>query len=457
MKFLVIAIILFLSITTILQADIINIPEDFQIIERAIYTADTGDTILIRPGTYTENIYLHNKDIVIASLFLTTGDRSYIDSTIINGRNGNHVVTFREVTEETIFVGFTITGGSEAGIYCSFEAAPIISNCIITGNTGSYGGGFFVMNDSNPDIRDCRITDNRCGWGGGILVWNANATISNCVISDNYASSGGGGIFFWDSDTNLFVRNSTIYHNSTTENGGGINCRGSNPIIQNCTVSRNEARGYGSVIHVWGYSNATVLNSIFWANSKSEIGLGYDGRNVIYIDYSDIGGGEPLGNQNDRVHWGEGNLETNPMFVNSPNGDFYLQELSPCIDAGDPESELDPDDTRADIGACFFDHRNQDVVDQRPDNFPNLFTLESVYPNPFNAAATITFNLPFSSNLLLTVYDMSGREVAVLADGMFLTGRHNIHWNAGHLSSGMYQARLTTPESSQTVRMILVK
>ncbi|RJP78879.1 MAG: hypothetical protein C4524_06035, partial [Candidatus Zixiibacteriota bacterium] len=51
---------------------------------------------------------------------------------------------------------------------------------------------------------------------------------------------------------------------------------------------------------------------------------------------------------------GTGNLSSNPLFVNAA-GDFHLQPASPCIDAGDPASPLDPDGTRTDMGAFYFD------------------------------------------------------------------------------------------------------
>ena len=52
--------------------------------------------------------------------------------------------------------------------------------------------------------------------------------------------------------------------------------------------------------------------------------------------------------------FGEGNIDADPQFTDPENGDFSLQSNSPCIDAGDPNSPLDPDGTRADMGAYYY-------------------------------------------------------------------------------------------------------
>ena len=69
------------------------------------------------------------------------------------------------------------------------------------------------------------------------------------------------------------------------------------------------------------------------------------------VEYSDVQSG----------YRGEGNFDEDPLFVDSYNNDFHLTEDSPCIDAGDPESDLDPDGTRADIGAFHFHQRDIEI------------------------------------------------------------------------------------------------
>ncbi len=73
---------------------------------------------------------------------------------------------------------------------------------------------------------------------------------------------------------------------------------------------------------------------------------------------------------------------------------------------------------------------------------PLVYNLYQNYPNPFNPTTTIRYDLPFTSNVKITVYDMLGREVARIVDGMQSANSYTIQWNASHLSSGVYFYRI---------------
>lgn len=79
------------------------------------------------------------------------------------------------------------------------------------------------------------------------------------------------------------------------------------------------------------------------------------------------------------------------------------------------------------------------------------------YPNPFNPQTTITFELSRSSEVRLAVYDMLGREIAVLLDGSLNSGSHNAVFDANGLASGIYYARLVTDADVQTRQLMLMK
>ena len=71
------------------------------------------------------------------------------------------------------------------------------------------------------------------------------------------------------------------------------------------------------------------------------------------------------------------------------------------------------------------------------------YALNECYPNPFNPATTISYELPAKNRVTLKVYDVRGREVAKLVEAEQSAGYHSLTWNASHLSSGVYFARLT--------------
>jgi len=85
------------------------------------------------------------------------------------------------------------------------------------------------------------------------------------------------------------------------------------------------------------------------------------------------------------------------------------------------------------------------------------FELKQNYPNPFNPSTQITFYLSRQSNVKLNVFDMLGREVAVLIDENQSPGTHHINFNAEDLPSGVYFYRLQTADFLETKKMILAK
>ncbi|MEP2445714.1 MAG: lamin tail domain-containing protein [Balneola sp.] len=88
---------------------------------------------------------------------------------------------------------------------------------------------------------------------------------------------------------------------------------------------------------------------------------------------------------------------------------------------------------------------------------PDSFVLKQNYPNPFNPSTNISFVLPQSAKVQLTVYNMLGQKVETLVDGNLTSGSHTVRFDASNLSSGIYIYQLRTPTTSLTQRMVLVK
>ena len=88
---------------------------------------------------------------------------------------------------------------------------------------------------------------------------------------------------------------------------------------------------------------------------------------------------------------------------------------------------------------------------------PKSFALDQNYPNPFNPATTLRFSLPKTANVKLVVYDLQGRQVAVLVDGQRPAGVHEVVWEAAGLASGLYFYRIQAGDYIATKKMMLIK
>ena len=88
---------------------------------------------------------------------------------------------------------------------------------------------------------------------------------------------------------------------------------------------------------------------------------------------------------------------------------------------------------------------------------PASYMVHQNFPNPFNGGTTISYDLPAVSRVRLQVFDLLGREVALLTDGTRLAGNHRVPFDAGRLASGIYLYRLTAGGFSETRKMIVLR
>ena len=91
------------------------------------------------------------------------------------------------------------------------------------------------------------------------------------------------------------------------------------------------------------------------------------------------------------------------------------------------------------------------------DASPSGYCLFQNHPNPFNPATTICFDVKELCRVMLRVYDVTGREVAVLVDGNFPAGRHKVRFGASGLPSGIYACRTQTGNFTTARKMIKVE
>jgi C1A family cysteine protease len=106
-----------------------------------------------------------------------------------------------------------------------------------------------------------------------------------------------------------------------------------------------------------------------------------------------------------------------------------------------------------------------DVGSFENEKIPESFHLEQNYPNPFNPTTTINYQLPMTSHVELSVFNLLGQKVVTLVSGRQYAGKHQVEWDASYLSSGVYLYQLTangilsgeTKQYIQTRKMIILK
>ena len=95
-------------------------------------------------------------------------------------------------------------------------------------------------------------------------------------------------------------------------------------------------------------------------------------------------------------------------------------------------------------------------IGDEPTPLPAEMNL-SAYPNPFNAQTTISYSLSWPGPVILDIFNITGQKVAGLVSGDLQAGEHNVTWDTGGLSSGVYLARLAAMGESETVKMVVLK
>jgi len=506
--------------STILFSTIINVPTDQPTIQEGIVAAVDTDTVLVAEGTYFENIDFIGKSITVASNFIIDGDETHIENTIINGSQpedpdyGSCVIFVSGEDTTSVISGFTLTEGSGSynqppganvggGIICSNSSPKIVSN-IVTNNSSIYSSGIVNNGDcstilmdnvisyntatnnsggltviygtdtSRVTVENCQIYGNTCGgYGGGVYIAvNGNAKLSNTSIYNNQAIYGSG-ISVYNSSLSLSY--SSIYGNSASSDGGGIELENTNfALITNCTIYGNEAPRYGSQIDCWTGGGLEAVNTIIAGNSTN--GSIYFNTFTPTFDYCDFYNSDgpdfdgpfippTLGlittvNNNGDPCDEFMNILLEAMFVDVSSEDFHLSEFSPCIDAGDPTFPLDPYGTCVEIGRYCFDPT--DIEDNTIVQTTNL--LHQNYPNPFNPRTRINYTLRENSEVTIDIYNIKGQKVKQLVSGIRQQpeGQHSVIWNGKDdnnkpVSSGIYFYKLKTENYEKTKRMVLLK
>ncbi len=182
---------------------------------------------------------------------------------------------------------------------------------------------------------------------------------------------------------------------------------------------------------------------------------------------------EVAGNQV-ALHWTTGTEVENYRFViyrsTSPEGNFAPIAEIPCTGEGASTTSYAYNDAEVSAGGTYY-YKLSDVsiygYETLHQNLTSAtiavdFGLEQNYPNPFNPETVIRFTLPSAAQTQLAIFDMSGRQVRTLVNGMMTSGHHEVTWNASDdagtiLPSGVYLYRLNAGALTAHGKMVFVK
>ncbi len=174
--------------------------------------------------------------------------------------------------------GLTLTGctissnsaNSGGGVGTTGYPTTTMINSIVTGNTSTFqGGGFYGGGNTRNTLTNTIFSNNRAGDGGGGIFLIANAVVTNCTVTGNFAQIGAG--VYLLSVTNGKIVGSNISGNTVTvgASGGGIAIQFGSITVANTTISGNSAFGGGGVVTISAPSTLTLTNSTIAGNSAT--------------------------------------------------------------------------------------------------------------------------------------------------------------------------------------------
>jgi parallel beta-helix repeat protein len=474
-------------------------------IQAGIDSCSTGDTVLVGPGTYIENINFNGMAIRVMSEY----DPGV---TIIDGSNppyfymGSVVLFASGEDSNSVLEGFTITNGSGTffsglgtlggGVFCG-GSSPIIRGNIISGNTATWGGGgiglgnssaiidsntinyneadtvaggILVATDAHPRIFNNDISSNIAQWGGGLYVVDfSNPQITNNDIRNNTAFQYGGGLgIAWQAAPT--VEDNNIEYNAAHAGAGGILCgTESQPVIKNCTIQYDTAytAGLGGGIHVYMNSSPTIEKCTISYNSDVGVSCqncttSIDSSTISYntlhgircynmayavINYCNIHGNA-----------GYGVLNEYPAITINAEFNWW----------GDASGPYHPTTNPGGLGDSVSDYVDFDpwldapigIYEYKPT--PILTYELKNKPNPFKNRTIIYYSLTKSGIISLKVYDQTGRLVKILENGIKRAGNYTVSWdgcnNANQkVPAGVYFAILKSGDFTSIKKIILVR
>ncbi len=416
------------------NATTVRVPEDAASVQSGLDMAAPGDTVLVGPGQYEENIVLPS------SVLLTSASGPL--QTTLDGRGLGPVLKADGAVGFAVS-GFTITGGlmtefsggagaSMHNANGSFEDCRFVANTTI----GRDGAGISLAGSVGL-ISNCRFERNECGTiydGGAIFIWAGSATVKDCEILGNKADEGAA--IAVTNGSSIALSGSIVARNRGTGTGvvgAGLTMSVSTGTIENNTFFANETAFGGNCIGFYG-SQGVFSNNIVVGSSDDGLfcvpGVVTSCNDVWASGGQDFSGCGP----------GPGDFSSDPEFCDAANFDLSLSGSSPCAPENSPLGcDL--------IGALGVECGVTAVVDNAVAPVNRQF---KVYPNPVRSEAHFSLT-DFTESSVLKIYGPDGRLVWSTRPSSTVT------WNPGTARAGVYFARLIDDEVSSDARFIVVR
>lgn len=423
------------------------------------------DTVFLLNNT------IHYNSVSAFSLSAGGGVASIYSYNIIQ----NNTIKYNTVTGEETHGG---------GLWFLQSAGTLMSNNVISYNTVNkvnkyWGAGVLFM----EPLGAIYITDNEFSYNtgeltpvgaGGALSFNGAFNIlvyvQDNLIIHNEAYHGGG---FYEKNCynvilidNLFVENKSYrggaigtFHPAITSHKLEGREKDFSPRIINNTFSLNTASSDAGAIRLQCDINAPVIYNCIFHGNESPLGDDiYNWRDdTAMVSFSNIDTMGIVGN------WtGRSNINTNPMFVNSGEHPYQINDYSPCIDAGTPDTTgLNlPEYDLAGEKRIFNDRVDMGAYEWSTfvgvaESAINHKLKVRVYPNPFSTSTTIEYDLPQPSTVQLTIFNHLGTQVDFIQQNQS-RGKQQITWDALSLPPGIYYFRLQTGEQLASGKLVIV-
>jgi predicted outer membrane repeat protein len=327
------------------------VPTDYPTITEALAGSSFGDTIVIEPGTYAENLNLGGKDIRLIG-------RGEPEAVIIDGGLLGSVIT-GIAEEEITLANLTLTGGyaeNGGGVRIAGGAVLNLFNVVIRDNFATQHGGGIYIDRGTLNVDGMILANNWAGEsGGGLFGERLEMDFRHAQVLANRAENGGGGFYVWSSENRTWHTENSIFAYNTAPEGSAIKQYGQNTdhyVTNNTFVDNHTDTTDGIGTYQVLSGEAILLNNLFAYNSAEPImaagaGTLFPLHNGIWANSGSIFdlSGQPNGGgvqaQPDPLLWIDDQDPANDL--------WWLRPGSAMMDAGIPDF-FDSDGSIADIG-----------------------------------------------------------------------------------------------------------